>query len=66
MNGLKIDEKEFEALPVQKQLVILYKNTEEIRVGLRKRKKTDTALTAATGFIGGVFAVIGKWFFLKG
>lgn len=66
VNGLRICEDDFESLPIEKQLSIIYKNLEEISKKLNNRKSIDTALTAVTGFIGGVFAVVGKWFFLKG
>jgi hypothetical protein len=72
MNGIKIDESEFEQMTINRQNVILFKNTEKIidlfeshRGICEKRfskieghKKRDTALASGTGIIGGAIAYI--------
>jgi hypothetical protein len=72
MNGIKIDENEFEQMTGSRQNVILFKNTEKIielfeshrgvcekRFSkIEDRKKKDTALASGTGIIGGAIAYI--------
>lgn len=51
-----------------KRLNVLFKvslNTNERIEKLEKRKKFDTAISGVGGFVGAIFAIIGKWIFWK-
>jgi len=66
LNGLRVDKKTFESLSVKKQLGVLFDCIEDLRNSVRRKNKTDTVVTAIMGFLGGIVAVAGKWFFLRG
>ena len=75
MNGIKITRIMFADMHPQAQLIAIFDSLEDLnkKVGaledLNKNmntvKKTNAIITAATGFLGGIGAVLGKYFFLK-
>lgn len=50
----------------QNILFDLILDTNERVKKLETRKKFDTAVSGTGGLIGGILAMIGKWFFFKG
>ncbi len=73
LNGLNIDENDFAGLPLEKQMNILYKNSEEtkaevksIKVQLAKKRKVDAAISGIGGILGGMITMVGKWTIFRG
>jgi len=65
-NGLQIDEEQFKKMDEKEQNLVLYRNLNRMETKLKRKTKIDNTISAAAGFLGGLFAVAGKWFFLKG
>jgi len=67
MNGLQISKETYLSLtPTEKDAILFdlikhsYDCTNEIKKCLAKKKKTDTFISGASGFVGGLVAVLGK------
>lgn len=79
MNGVKVSKEVFSGMDHSAQNTILFENTEKIletlasqallcdskHAKIERRKKIDTSLGVASGFIGGFMAMIGKWIIIK-
>lgn len=66
MNGLSISKDNFEKLPVEAKLDVIFDCLEEISGKLKRSRKIDTAVSGVTGFLGGALTIISNWFFFKG
>jgi hypothetical protein len=62
---MNIDKKDFCDLDIDKKLSVIFDNLEDMKKGLKTRKKVDLALTNVAGIIGGILAVFGKWVIFK-
>jgi hypothetical protein len=72
VNGLNISKDIFEQLPQEAKLDAIFdcvehanKKISSIESQLAKKRKTDAAISAFTGVIGGMLAMIGKWTIFK-
>lgn len=65
MNGLNINKDNFEKLPPDAKLDVIFDCLADISQKLKRNRKVDTMVNGITGFFGGALAVISKWVFLK-
>jgi len=69
LNGMQIKEVEiFKSMPLEKQIVVLFKNVVEVKDDVKKlkaRKWLNTGASATGGIVGGFVAMLLKTAFWK-